>query len=113
MQSLRSGNLLLALLIEIVAIVGFGVAGWSATHVLWLRVLLTAGLAGVAIAAWAVWAAPRSGSRLKPRPLVIFKIVVFALATAAWWFADQSFVAAVFGILAAINLLGAWAFGQI
>lgn len=113
MQSLRNGNLLLALLVEIAAIVGFAVAGWSATHVLWLRVLLAVGLAGVAIAAWAVWGAPRSDKRLKMPALLYFKIAVFALATAAWWFADQSFVAAVFGILAAINLLGAWAFGQV
>ena len=113
MQSLRGGNLLLALLIEIAAILAFAVAGWSATHVLWLRLLLTVGLAGVFIAAWAVWAAPRSGTRLKLPALMVFKIAVFALATAAWWYSGQSFFAAVFGILAAINLLGAWAFWQI
>ena len=113
MQSLKGGNLLLALLIEIAAVIAFAVAGWSATHVLWLRGLLAVGLAGVAIAAWAVWAAPRSGTRLKPPALIVFKIVVFALATAAWWYSGQSFFAAVFGVLAVVNLLGAWAFGQI
>ena len=112
MQTLRNGNLLLALLIEIAAIIAFAAAGWSATHVLWLRAVLAIGLAGVLIAAWAVWGAPRSSTRLRQPALALFKIVVFAAATAAWWYAGQSFFAAVFGILAAINLLAAWAFGQ-
>jgi hypothetical protein len=113
-QSLRSGNLLLAFLMEVAMLAAFCVAGWSLDTAIWLRIVLAVGLPGVAIAAWAAWAAPRAGKRrLKMPALLIFKIVMFALATAAWWVAHQEFFAAVFAVLAAINLAAAALFRQV
>ena len=67
----------------------------------------------IAILIWAVWAAPKAGKRrLKPGPLLLFKIGIFGLATLAWWLAGQSLIAAIFGVLAAINLLGIVIFRQ-
>ena len=112
-QGLRGGNLVLAFAVELAMLAGFAVTGWVATPILWLRIALTAGLPAIAIAMWAVWAAPKAKKRrLKPGPLLLFKIVIFSAATLAWWLAGQGFIAAIFGSLAAINLLGIWAFRQ-
>jgi uncharacterized protein DUF2568 len=110
----RNGNLLLAFLIEIVMLVAFIAAGWSVAGPLWLRIVLAIGLPGVAIAAWAVWAAPRAGARrLKMPALLYFKAVMYALAVLAWFVAGQGFIATVFAVLAAINLVAATAFRQV
>jgi hypothetical protein len=113
-SSLRAGNLALAFAIELAMLAAFAVAGWSATPILWLRIVLAIGLPGLAILLWAVWAAPKAGKRrLKPRPLLLFKIVIFGFATLAWWLAGLGFIAAVFGTLAAVNVLGMVAFRQV
>lgn len=111
--TLRAANLTLAFLLELGMLAAFAVAGWAATEIGWLRLVLAIGWPALAIVLWAVWAAPKAGKRrLKPAPLLVFKILIFAVATVAWWAAGQGFVAAVFGVLAAINLAAATAFGQ-
>jgi Protein of unknown function (DUF2568) len=112
-RSLRSGNLLLAFLLEVGMLAAFCFAGWVSTGVVWLRIILAIGLPGLAILLWAVWAAPKAGKRrLKMPALLVFKIIMFAAATAAWWAAGQAFIAAIFGALVVINLLGMRAFKQ-
>ncbi len=114
MQSLKAGNLLLAFMIELVMLAAFCVAGFAVSGPLWLRAGLAIGLPGIAIAAWALWAAPKAGKRrLRMPALLWFKIGMFALATAAWWVADQGFIGTVFAVLAAINLIGALLFRQV
>ena len=113
LTGLKNGNLALAFALEIAMLAGFAVAGWASTPILWLRIVLTLALPGLAVLMWAVWAAPKAGKRrLKPAPLLLFKLIVFGFAALAWWLAGQSFIAAVFGTLAAINLIAAWAFRQ-
>ena len=113
MGGLKAGNLALAFAVEIAMLAAFAVAGWTATPILWLRLLLTIALPGIAIAMWAVWAAPKAKKRrLKPGPLLVFKLIIFGFATLAWWLAGQGLIAAIFGVLAAINLLGLVAFRQ-
>jgi hypothetical protein len=112
--TLRRGNLLLAFLIELGMLVAFCTAGWALPHILWLRIVLAIGLPGLAIVLWANWAAPKAGKRrLKMPALMVFKLAMFAVATAAWWAAGQAFIASIFGALVVVNLLGMWAFGQV
>lgn len=113
LSSLRAGNLALAFAVEIAMLAAFAMAGWTATPIVWLRIVLTVALPAIAIAMWAVWAAPKAKKRrLEPVPLLVFKLVIFGCATLAWWLAGQGFIAAIFGVLAAINLLGIVAFRQ-
>jgi len=113
LTGLKNGNLALAFALEIAMLAGFAVAGWASTPIVWLRIVLTLALPGLAILMWAVWAAPKAGKRrLKPAPLLLFKLIIFGFAALAWWLAGHSFIAAVFGTLAAINLIAAWAFRQ-
>lgn len=111
---MRSGNLLLAFLIELAMLAAFGLAGWAVGGPTWLRAVMAAAFPLIAIAAWARWAAPRAGKRrLKMPALLYFKIALFALATICWWAAGQGFIGTVFAVLAAVNLLGAVAFKQV
>ena len=114
MQGLKAGNLVLAFAVELAMLAAFALAGWAASGILWLRIVLLVALPGLAIALWAVWAAPKASrkTRLGPRLLLLFKLAIFAAATLAWWLAGQGFIAAVFGTLAAIHLLGIVAFRQ-
>ena len=112
MKSWRSANLLLAFSLELAMLAAFFAAG-LALPLGWLRYALAAALVGLAIATWGVWAAPRAGKRrLKMPALLWFKLLMFALATAAWWVAGQGFIGSIFGVLAAINLMAASALGQ-
>jgi len=111
---MRAGNMALAFAVELAMLAGFAVAGWAATEVLWLRLVLAVALPGIAIALWAVWAAPKASkkTRLAPRPLLVFKLAMFAAATLAWWLAGMPFAASVFGTLAAVHLVGVVLFRQ-
>jgi Zn-dependent protease with chaperone function len=111
--SLRRGNLLLAFLLELGMLVAFCYAGWAATGISWLRVVLAIGLPGLAIVLWAMWAAPKAGKRrLKMPALMVFKLVIFVAATTAWWATGQAFIASLYGALVVIIALGMWAFRQ-
>ncbi|MEO7222857.1 MAG: YrdB family protein [Devosia sp.] len=113
LSSLKNGNLALAFAVEIAMLAGFAVAGWASTPILWLRIVLMVALPAIAILMWAVWAAPKAKKRrLKPGPLLVFKIIIFGFATLAWWLAGMGLIAAILGVMAAINLLGIAAFRQ-
>jgi hypothetical protein len=113
MDGLKNGNLALAFAVEIAMLAAFAAAGWVATPILWLRIGLAIALPGIAIVLWSVWAAPKAKKRrLKPGPLLVFKIIILGFATLAWWIAGLGLIAALFGVLAAINLLGIVAFRQ-
>ena len=110
---LKNGNLALAFAVEVAMLVGFAVAGWAATPIVWLRLVLAGALPTLAIFIWAVWAAPKARKRrLTPGPLLVFKVIMFGLATLAWWLAGQGLIASIFGVLSAINLLGIVVFRQ-
>jgi len=113
LTSLRRGNLLLAFLLELGMLAGLCLLGWTWTNVTWLKFVLAIGLPAIAIVAWGIWAAPRAGKRrLKMPALMLFKVGIFAVATAAWAAAGQPFIASIFGVLVAINVLGMLAFRQ-
>lgn len=108
MHDLRVANLVLAFAIELAMLVAFAAAGWAATPILWLRLVLTFGFPALAILLWAVWAAPKAGKRRLTMPaILVFKLLMFGAATGAWVLAGQAFIAAVFGALAAVHLAAA------
>ena len=113
LKSLRSGNLLLAFVLEVVMLAAFCLAGWSVTRIMWLRIALAVGLPAIAIVLWGLFAAPRAGKRrLKMPALLVFKVLMFVAASAALVVAGQAFIASIFIVLVVINVLGMWAFKQ-
>jgi hypothetical protein len=114
MSAIRGANLALAFVIELAMLAGFAYAGWVGPEPVWLKFVLAVGLPALAILLWAVWAAPKAGKRRLSEPgLTIFKIAIFGAATFALWASGQGFWAAVFAVLAAINLIAAWLLGQV
>lgn len=110
--TLRGANLALAFLLELAMLAALAFAGWMASDVFWLRLVLAIALPGLAIVLWGLFAAPRSARRLEGRALLGFKIIIFAVAAAALWAAGQALAAVVFGALVAINLGLAGVFRQ-
>ena len=110
---LKGGNLALAFALELAMLAAFAVWALSLDAALWIRWGIAAVLVAAAIGLWAVWAAPNSATRLGEPALTLFKIDLFGLAALAFFAARQPGWAAAFGLLAAANLLLAWAWGQL
>lgn len=108
LRSIRSANILLAFGLELAMLAGFAVGGWGVPGTMWVRLGAAVALPSAAIVLWGIWAAPKAGARrLKMPALFWFKCAMFGAATAAWWFGGDPFIGAIFGTLAAINLLTA------
>lgn len=111
LKTLRSGNLLLAFLLELGMLAAFVVVGLALGKGLPMRAGLAIALPAVAIVLWALYAAPRAGKRrLRMPALMIFKAVMMGLAVIAWGLAGMPLVSSIFAALAAINFIGMWAF---
>lgn len=99
---MRATNLLLKFLLELAAFAGF--AYWGAnTGAMPLSIVLAVLAPAVAIAAWAIYAAPKSGRRLSKKSRIPFELMVFALAAVALLVAGATTLAATFAAVAAIN----------
>jgi hypothetical protein len=99
---LRYGNLGLAFLLELAALLSFAAAGVLLSG--WMQ--LVGGIAGAAVFVllWGIFAAPRSKRRLKGMNLLLFKIGIFAVAGAILVAIGQPAWGAVLVLLAAGNL---------
>ena len=100
---LRYGNLGLAFLLELAALIAFGLAGMLVPTG-WMQLVAGIAAAALFIVAWAIWAAPRSKRRLKGMNLLAFKVGVFAVAVAIVALIGQPAWAALFGVLVMVNL---------
>ena len=100
---LRYGNLGLAFLLEIGALLSFAAVGVLLLG--WMQ--LVGGIAGAAVfvALWGVYAAPRSKRRLKGQRLLLFKAIIFAVAGAILVLIGQPVWALLLVVLAGVNLM--------
>src|SRR3954447_7264105 len=111
-QTLRTANLALKFLLELGAVAAF--AYWGATAAAGtFSVVLAIMAPGVAVVLWSVFAAPKSGRRLRRALRVPFELGVFGLAVVALFAAGQPVPAIAFGMLAAINAVLLAAFDQL
>jgi len=99
---LRYGNLGLAFLLELAALVSFALVGVLLSG--WMQ--LVGGIIGAAVfvALWGVYAAPRSKRRLKGLNLLVFKIGIFVVAAIILVLIGQPAWGVVLAVLAAANL---------
>lgn len=99
---LRYGNLGLAFLLELAALLSF--AGVGVLFSGWMQ--LIGGLIGAAafIVLWGLYAAPRSKRRLKGMKLLIFKVAMFLAAAIVLVLIGQPMWALLLAVLAAVNL---------
>lgn len=98
----RYGNLGLAFLLELAALISFAAVGVLLTG--WMQ--LVGGLVGAAVfvALWGIFAAPRSKRRLKGTNLLLFKVGIFAVAVLILVLIGQHVWAALLAVLAGANL---------
>jgi hypothetical protein len=95
---LRALSLGLKFLLELAAFAAF--AYWGATTADGVVAVVPAIVApSVAIALWALFAAPRSGRRLATAPRIVLELVVFALAVVALFAAGARTAAIVMAVL--------------
>jgi hypothetical protein len=100
---LRYGNLGLAFLLELAALIAFALVGMLVPTG-WLQ--LAAGIAAVAVfvVIWGIWAAPRSKRRLRGTSLLVFKVAVFAVAVTILVLVGQVIWAALLAVLVVVHL---------
>lgn len=112
MEGLKTANLGLKFLLELAAIAAF--AYWGASHSpVVLAVILAIALPALFIAAWGIWAAPRSRRRLPRETRVPFELGCFALAAVALIGGGATVAGIAFAIVAAVNAALLAAFGQL
>ncbi|KPL68113.1 hypothetical protein SZ64_08265 [Erythrobacter sp. SG61-1L] len=93
---LRAANAAMAALLELAALAGFSIFGWSLASALPLQLLSSIACAGAISLAWSRWAAPNSPHRLTGAALTAFRLTVFAGATAAIMALGHPVLAATF-----------------
>ena len=112
MEGLKAANLGLKFLLELAAIAAF--AYWGASHSpVVLALILAIALPALFIAAWGIWAAPRSRRRLPRETRVPFELGCFALAAVALIGAGATVAGVAFAVVAAVNAALLAAFGQL
>ena len=104
-------NLGFRFLLELSALVSFGMWGWKQSEC-WLRFVLAIGIPIVLAAIWGIFAVPDDPSRSGAAPVVtsgfirlIIELVFFALATWCLKDAGQSRFSLVFGLSVIIHYL--------
>ncbi|MFD7153168.1 YrdB family protein [Kribbella sp. NPDC059898] len=98
----KAANLLLAFLVEILALGVFARWGWDIGGTTATRILLAVGLPAVAAVLWGLFAAPTAKRGQVPRWIV--KVLVFGLAGAALWSLGHPVLGLVFVVVVAANL---------
>ena len=101
-QWVRYGNLGLAFLLELAALISFAAVGVLLSG--WMQ--LVGGIIGVVafVVLWGMFAAPRSKRRLKGLNLLVFKAAMFAVAVLILVLIGQPVWAAALAVLVALNL---------
>ena len=105
MKFLKSLNLGLAFIIEVLLVIALVAWGFSLHVPMWLKVLAGVGVPLVIMAFWAAFLAPLAKNRLKMPWLLIAKVAVFALGTLALAQKGAHSDAVMFGVLAAANIV--------
>lgn len=103
-ESVRYGNLGLAFLLELAALVSFALVG-ALLPGGWMQLVVGIAGAAVFIIIWAIWAAPRSKRRLRGQNLLLFKIGVFGVAVVILALLGQTLWAVLLAVLVAVNLV--------
>jgi hypothetical protein len=82
----------------------YGAWGWQAGERGWLRWLMMLGAVALGIALWAVWAAPKSATRLRAPGLYVFKACMFTTAAGLLFAIARPVAAIVFFIGSSVHL---------
>lgn len=112
MAGLKAANLGLKFLLELLAIAAFAFWGASRSPVI-LAVILAIAVPAFFVAAWGIWAAPRSPRRLPRQTRVPFELGSITLAAVALIAAGATVAGIALAFVAAVNTVLLAAVGQL
>ena len=104
MEILKGINLGVAFALELAMLAGLGVWAFGLTEATPVRWALMVIVVALAVAAWAVWAAPKSTRRLNQPWLLVFKIALFGVTAVLLAQAGHSAWGWLLAVVAAISL---------
>lgn len=109
---MKALNLALAFLLELVLLVALGFWGFHLGRSNVVHWLVGLGAPLVLAVVWSQIAAPMAEHRLEPTQLLVFKVVVFTLGTAALYAVGQKRAAVVLEVVSLISLVLAFVWKQ-
>ena len=112
MAILKGINLTLSFLLELVALVIFGVWGFTIGETTLVKILLGVGAPALMIVFWGVLMAPKSTRRLRDPWHLLFEIVIFGAAGLALLSIGRNDLALVWGVVVVINIMLSFLLGQ-
>jgi hypothetical protein len=98
-----TANDVLRFLLELFAFFSLGFWGFAAFPQPWPAVLVMLVAPAVAIAAWALWRAPKARYDIGPVSKIVVELLVMGAASAAWFLLGQPIIGSVFGALALVS----------
>ena len=108
-------NLAIRFLLELAALMAFGIWGWRYGHETWLRLILTIGLPIIAGSIWGIFNVPNDASRSGAVPIIVpgiirlaIELAIFTLATWALYYIDYTGPSLLFGVVVATHYLGSY-----
>lgn len=113
MNAIKLGNEVLAFLIELVAVAAVAIWGFTIAAGLPVKIVLGVGAPVLFVAVWAAFLAPASEHRLLMPWLLIVKLVVFGLASAALAASGYPMLALALGLVTLLNLGLALLWGRV
>lgn len=103
-RSMRSINLALRFVLELVVLVALALWGFNASDELVMQLLLGLGAPAIAIAVWGTFVAPKAARRLEDPTRLALEIVVFGAGVVAFVAGGQLLLGVLLGVAAAISL---------
>jgi hypothetical protein len=107
----RAANLALRFLLELAALAGLANLGLH-TGSGAARIVLAVAAVGAGAVVWGIWCAPKSARRLAQPARTVVEATVFGAGAAGFAAAGHVTVAVVFVVLAAVNWVLLFAWGQ-
>ena len=101
---MTSANLAIKFGLELTALAAFAYWGTTLPGAVASAIVPTSAVLAIGVL-WGIFAAPRSGRRLRTGVRIPFELTVFALAAGALLAAGEGALAAAFAITAAVNAL--------
>lgn len=105
MEGLKSINIGIRFLLELLAIYIYGYWGFHVTGHLFLRFVLGIGAPILAAAFWGIFVAPKAVYRLNGISRLLLEIIILGLPTAALFMLQQNTIAFCYGVIMIVNLI--------
>lgn len=102
-ELLKNINPGISFLLELAMLAGFGYWGFHGDKSVWMKWALGIGLPLIVMVVWGLWLAPKADHRLNIMGGVVLSSILFLLAAAALYNAQQPVLAIIFAAVIVLN----------